>query len=309
MALAIPCGINRCDSNNDHSELKRGLTPRPATDHNSQSTAHVRKEHPPMSDSRSFISKALILLFVAFGAFACKKHQVAAAPTPPPPPASTPVRAAAPTIIVRTDRPAITRGQSAMLTITTQNATSVTIEPGIGTVPLNGNRQVSPSSSVTYIATATGPGGSIGDSVRITVNDPPTPAATPIRAVTPGVANTPLTMDQQIQRAMQSVLFEFDKAEIGPDQTAKLETAAAFLKQNPNLKFLIEGHCDERGSEEYNLALGDRRANAVKQSLVRLGISESRFTTVSYGEEKPLCREQTDACYQRNRRAAYSRTN
>jgi peptidoglycan-associated lipoprotein len=217
--------------------------------------------------------------------------------------------AAAPSITVRSDRPAITRGQSATLTITTQNATSVDIEPGVGNVPVNGSRQVSPSSSVTFVATAIGPGGNAADSVRVTVNDPPTPAATPIRSVAPAVANSPLTMDQQIQRAMQSVLFEFDKAEIRPDQTAKLETSAAFLKQNPNLKFTIEGHCDERGSEEYNLALGDRRANAVKQFLIHQGIPESRFATVSYGEEKPLCREQTEGCYQLNRRAAYTRTN
>jgi peptidoglycan-associated lipoprotein len=262
-----------------------------------------------MSDSRSFHSLSAILFFIAFGAFACKRHQAAAVPTPPPP-ESTPARtAAAPVISVRADRPAITRGQSAVLTITTENATSVSIEPGIGTVPVNGTRQVSPSSSVTYVATAIGPGGSKGDTVRITVNDPPAPVVTPIRAVTSAVANTPPTLDQQIQRSMQNVLFEFDKADIGPDQTSRLETAAAFLKQNPNLKFTIEGHCDEKGSEEYNLALGERRANAVKQFLVRQGISESRFTTVSYGEEKPLCREQTDACYQRNRRAAYTRIN
>ena len=108
---------------------------------------------------------------------------------------------------------------------------------------------------------------------------------------------------------MQSVLFEFDKAEIRPDQTAKLETSAAFLKQNPNLKFTIEGHCDERGSEEYNLALGDRRANAVKQFLVGRGIPESRLTTVSYGEERTVCHEQTEGCYQQNRRSEYTRTN
>lgn len=264
-----------------------------------------------MSDSRSFHFTAFILLFVTFGTFACKHRQAAAAPTPPPAPAApAPVRtAAAPSITVRSDRPAITRGQSATLTITTQNATSVDIEPGVGNVPVNGSRQVSPSSSVTYVATAIGPGGNAADSVRVTVNDPPTPAATPIRSVAPAVANSPLTMDQQIQKAMQSVLFEFDKAEIRPDQTAKLETSAAFLKQHPNLKFTIEGHCDERGSEEYNLALGDRRANAVKQFLIRQGIPESRFATVSYGEERPLCREQTEDCYQQNRRAAYTRTN
>src|SRR4051812_6731455 len=134
--------------------------------------------------------RSAILLLVAFGAFACKHHQTAAAPTPPPPSPAT-ASSAAPTITVRADRAAITRGQSATLTITTQNATGVTIEPGIGTVPINGSRQVTPSSSVTYVATAKGPGGSVGDSVRITVNDPPTPAATPVRAVTPGTANIP----------------------------------------------------------------------------------------------------------------------
>jgi len=265
-----------------------------------------------MNESRSLSSIssiAAILLFAGLCSFACKRHQTAAVPTPPPA-TPTPVRtAAAPTITVRADRSALTRGQSTTLTITTQNATSVTIEPGVGTVPVNGSRQVTPLSSLTYVATATGPGGSTGDSVRITVNDAPIPAATPIRAVTPGVVDTPLTLDQQIQRAMQNVLFEFDKAEIASDQISKLETAAAFLKQNPNLKFTIEGHCDEKGSEEYNLALGDRRANAVKQYLVRQGIPESRFATVSFGEERPLCHEQTDSCYQRNRRAAYTRTN
>jgi peptidoglycan-associated lipoprotein len=262
-----------------------------------------------MSNLRSFYFLVSVLVFVTFGTFACKRHQAAAIPPTPPPAAEPATAVPAPTITVRVDRPAITRGQSAMLTVTTQNATGVTIEPGIGSVPVNGNRQISPSSSVTYVATATGRGGTKSDSVRVTVNDPPTPVATPIRAVTPSVANTPLTMDQQIQKAMQNVLFEFDKADIRPDQVAKLETAAAFLKQNPNLKFTIEGHCDEKGSEEYNLALGERRANAVKQYLVHEGIPDSRLATVSYGEEKPLCREQTDACYQRNRRAAYTRTN
>ena len=121
-------------------------------------TTQIQKEKPAMSDSRSFHFTAFILLFVAFGIFACKHRQTAAAPTPPPAPAATaPVRtAAAPSITVRSDRPAITRGQSATLTITTQNATSVTIEPGVGNVPVNGSRQVSPSSSVTYVATAMG---------------------------------------------------------------------------------------------------------------------------------------------------------
>jgi peptidoglycan-associated lipoprotein len=106
---------------------------------------------------------------------------------------------------------------------------------------------------------------------------------------------------------MQTILFDYDKADIRPDQMSKLQTASAFLKQNPNLRFTVEGHCDERGSEEYNLALGDRRANAVKQFLISQGIGESRLSSVSYGEERPVCREQTEACFQSNRRGSFTK--
>lgn len=261
-----------------------------------------------MGYTRSSKNTALFLLLLAFGSFSCKHKVAAASPTPSTPAAAVPTQAAAPpTITLRADRPTVTRGQSATLTVTTQNATRVTIEPGLGIVPANGSRQVTPSSSVTYVATATGLGGTAGDSVRLTVNEPPTPAATPTRSVTSNAVSSPLTMDEQIQRAMQTILFDYDKAEVRSDQMSKLQTATAFLKQNPNLRFTIEGHCDERGSEEYNLALGDRRASAVKQYIVGLGIAESRLSTVSYGEERPVCSEQTEACYQRNRRGSFTR--
>lgn len=262
-----------------------------------------------MRHSRPFRSTTLILLLLAFGSFSCRRHQLAAAPTSPAPTTPAPVRtaAAAPTITLHTDRPAITRGQSATLSVTTQNATSVSIEPGLGNVPLNGSRQVAPLSSVTFVATAIGPGGTAGDSVRVTVNDPPAPAATPTRFVPPNTPSSPLTMDQQIQKAMQTIQFDYDKAEIRSDQFGKLQSAAAFLKQNPSLRFTIEGHCDERGSEEYNIALGDRRANSVKQYLSSQGIADSRLATISYGEERPVCHEQSEGCYERNRRAAFTR--
>src|SRR5689334_17344528 len=106
-----------------------------------------------MTFSRSLQSTTLFLLLLAFGTLSCHHRQAAAAPTPAPvatPPA--PVRTApAPTITVRSDRPAITRGQSATLTVTTQNATSVTVDPGLGNFPVNGSRQVSPTSSVTFV--------------------------------------------------------------------------------------------------------------------------------------------------------------
>ena len=79
-----------------------------------------------------------------------------------------------------------------------------------------------------------------------------------------------------------------------------------WLKANPNARITIEGHCDERGSEEYNLGLGDRRAIAVKEYMISQGIPAARFSTVSYGEEKPVCHEQTEACYAKNRRAHFA---
>jgi len=262
-----------------------------------------------MTHTRSIPRITVLLVFAAFGSFACNRKVAAAPPAPSAAPSAVAVTPAAPrpTITLRADRPALTRGQAATLTITSQNATSVTVEPGLGTVPLNGNRQVTPASSVTYVATAFGPGGTAGDSVRLTVNEP-VPVATPVRTVTPNVSATlPLTMDQQIQRAMQPITFDYDQAEIRPDQMRILQNTATFLKQNSSLRFTVEGHCDERGSEEYNLALGDRRANAVKQYLIGQGISESRLNSVSYGEERPVCSEQTEECHQRNRRAAFTR--
>jgi len=267
-----------------------------------------------MTHTRSIPLFTVLLISTAFGSFACNRKVAAAPPAPSVAPAAVAdvPTAARPTISIRTDRPALTRGQAATLTISSQNATSVTVEPGLGAVPLNGNRQVTPASSVTYVATAIRPGGTAGDTVRLTVNEP-VPVATPIRAVTPNnvssnVSSAPtLTMDQQIQRAMQPIAFDYDQADIRSDQVLILQSEAAFLKQNSNLRFTIEGHCDERGSEEYNLALGDRRANAVKQYLIGQGIAESRFNSVSYGEERPVCHEQSEDCYQRNRRAVFTR--
>lgn len=233
-------------------------------------------------------------MFIAVAALTgCKKHVAAAPPTTTPPPAQP--APAAPTITLRADSSTINRGQGTTLHWQTTNATSVRIEPGLGDVSTTGNRAINPTSSVTYMATAIGPGGNASDSTRITVNVPAPPAASaPPR--TPNVS-----MDQLFQQNVKSIYFDYDKSDIRPDQTATLQSNAAWLKQHPEVKFTIEGHCDERGSEEYNLALGDRRANAVKQFLVDQGIPESRISTISYGEDRPVCHEQTEDCYQRNR--------
>ena len=104
---------------------------------------------------------------------------------------------------------------------------------------------------------------------------------------------------------MLSISFDYDKSDIRDDQRSKLQAETTFLKANIDIRLVVEGHADERGSEEYNLALGDRRANAVKQYFVSQGIAESRLFTVSYGEERPVCSAQTEDCYAMNRRAAF----
>ncbi len=101
------------------------------------------------------------------------------------------------------------------------------------------------------------------------------------------------------------VHFEFDSAVLTSDSQALLKKKAAWLKKNSGARALIEGHCDERGTSEYNLALGDRRAESTKTFLVTLGISASRLTTVSYGEEKPIDTGKTERAYAKNRRAHF----
>ncbi len=107
--------------------------------------------------------------------------------------------------------------------------------------------------------------------------------------------------------ALQEVFFDFDKATIRDDAKPVLEKNARWLAENPDVKIRIEGHCDERGTNEYNLVLGDRRAQAVKDFLVNLGIAPQRIGTISFGEENPICRDSTEECFQKNRRAHFTR--
>ena len=258
-----------------------------------------------MTSSRKKDVALLLLVLSMLFAFSCKK---AAPPLPPPPAASTPPPPPpAPAITLRAQPDTINRGQNTTLQWDARNAATVRIDPDIGQVAATGNRQVNPASSVTYTAMATGPGGTATDTARITVNIPaPPPAAA---APPPPPARPPdVSISELFRRNVQDILFDYDKADIRPDQVSKLQTASAFLRTNGNVRFTIEGHCDERGSEEYNLGLGDRRANAVKEFLVSQGLAGGRVNTVSFGEERPQCREQTEDCFQKNRRAAFAMT-
>ena len=104
---------------------------------------------------------------------------------------------------------------------------------------------------------------------------------------------------------VKDIYFDYDKGDIRADQQASIQGDAQFLQQHPNIRFTIEGHCDERGSTEYNLALGTNRADAVKNALVQAGVGGDRIKTISYGKEKPFCTESNESCWQQNRRGHF----
>ena len=105
--------------------------------------------------------------------------------------------------------------------------------------------------------------------------------------------------------ALRDVHFEYDKADIRPEGAKLLEENAKWLKSNARAQILVEGHADERGTNEYNLALGERRAKSTMSYLANLGIAATRITVISYGEERPTCTEKTDGCWAKNRRAHF----
>ena len=104
---------------------------------------------------------------------------------------------------------------------------------------------------------------------------------------------------------LKDIHFDFDKYDVGADDAKVLDANASWLKSNANHLVLIEGHCDERGTNEYNLALGERRAKSAMNYLVSQGVQASRITIISYGEERPLCTEHNEACWAKNRRAHF----
>jgi peptidoglycan-associated lipoprotein len=130
---------------------------------------------------------------------------------------------------------------------------------------------------------------------------PPAPAA----AAAPAQAPRPVPKEFMAVAALKEVYFDFDKYDIRSEDAKTLDANATWLKSNGDNLVLIEGHCDERGTNEYNLALGERRAKATMNYLVSQGIQANRITIISYGEERPVCTEKTEACWAKNRRANF----
>ncbi len=256
---------------------------------------------------------AAITLAATLALFAagCKKKTPPPPPPPPPQPTAAPTPTPAPTppapVVAQfsAEPTSIQRGQSSTLRWQVNgNATSVSIDQTIGTVQNTGNRRVFPSESTTYTLTATGPGGNTTASATVSVTSPPPPPE-PVPAATGGGG----TINSRLG-AVQDAYFDYDRSDIRSDAQAALQQDASALKSIladfPNATIVVEGHCDDRGSAEYNLGLGDRRATAAKDFLVQLGVPADRLKTISYGKERPQCTEENESCWQKNRRAHFS---
>jgi peptidoglycan-associated lipoprotein len=200
----------------------------------------------------------------------------------------------APTASLSASPNTIDQGQSTTLTWQTTNASDVSID-GIGPVDMSGSRQVTPTDSTTYHLIAKGSGGTQDATARVTVNAPPPPAAT----------TSNLTEEELFSQNVKDIYFDYDKYDVRGEQQGSIRADAQFLQQHPNVRITVEGHCDERGSTEYNLALGASRADSVKNALVQAGVGGDRIKTISYGKEKPFCTESNESCWQQNRRGHF----
>ena len=247
----------------------------------------------------SIICIAVALFVIAPG---CKKK---APPPPPPPPPTKPVEAppppAAPDISEFTAEPSsIQRGGSSTLRWTVTNANQISIDNGVGSVQASGSRSVYPNDTTTYTLRASGPGGTLSKSATVSVTAPP-PA--------PTTEAPKANLGERIS-ALQDAYFDYDKSDVRDDARSALTKDADLLKsifqEFPDAVITVEGHCDERGSAEYNLGLGDRRASSAKDFLVQLGVPTDKLKTISYGKERPVCTESNEECWQRNRRAHFS---
>ena len=201
-----------------------------------------------------------------------------------------------PTATIRANPSSIEIGSTTTLTWETANAAEVTIDSGIGTVEASGSRTVRPLESTTYRLRATNNVAVVAAEVRVTVTDDASAIPPPSSLISDAAF---------IDARIQDVFFDLDQYSLRSDARQILQANARALSERPNILITIEGHCDERGSARHNLILGDRRANAVRDHLIMLGIAPGRIETISYGEERPFCEESTEECWQLNRRGRF----
>ncbi len=253
--------------------------------------------------SKRNISAALLAVSLFLVAAGCRKK---APPPPPPPPPKPEVKEVppppkAPSMSFYAEPSSIERGQSATLRWDVSDATDISVAPGVGSVAARGSRQVYPSDTTTYTLSARGPGGSTSQSATVTVTVPPPPPPPP--------PPPKRSLGEVLASEVQDAYFDYDKSDIREDARATLSRNSDALKrvlqEFPDAVVVIEGHCDERGSAEYNLGLGDRRATAAKDFLAQLGVPAERLSSKSWGKERPQCTESNEECWQKNRRAHF----
>ncbi len=254
--------------------------------------------HTPRSTARALLL-AFAGLSLAF-TLGCHKKTSGVNPSSLGP---TDTTSPAPTASLTADPVAIDLGQAVVLNWRTTNTTVVTID-GIGQVNANGTQTVSPSNSTNFHLVAKGDGGTVEANVRVTVR---VAEHAPVNTGTVmSSGDKSLVGDQAFKAAVQDVFFDYDSYDLRPDGQQSVVQAAAFLVQHPNVRVLIGGYSDERGSAEYNLALGENRANAAKSGLTNAGVAPARIRVISYGKEKQFCTEANETCYQENRRAQFT---
>jgi peptidoglycan-associated lipoprotein len=240
---------------------------------------------------RNRILVPALLLVALVAVSGCKKKQ----PLPPPQAAPPPASVAAPTAQLTATPTVVSAGDQVQLSWRTTDATTVSID-GIGDVPTSGVKTVTPTQSTTYHLVARGDGGSADASASVTVNAPP--------AVQ--VPTNTMSAEEEFKANVQDIFFDYDADAIRADAQATLSKDASYLASHPNVKVVIGGYCDERGSDEYNLALGQRRAESTKAALVQAGVAADRMRVISYGKEKPFCTQSDESCWQQNRRAGFT---
>jgi peptidoglycan-associated lipoprotein len=234
----------------------------------------------------------IALLLVALTAVSGCKKKTAPLPSAEEAPAAT---SGAPTAQLSATPTVISAGDQVQLSWKTTNASSISID-GIGNVPSVGVKTVTPTESTTYRLVARGDGGSADASAYVTVNAPP--------AIS--VPSKNMSAEEEFNARVQPVFFDYDTYDIRGDAQAILAKNADYLNAHPEIKVVIGGYCDERGSDEYNLVLGQNRAQAAKTALVTAGIAADRIRVISYGKEKPFCSDSTEECWQLNRRDGFT---
>jgi len=261
----------------------------------------------PLDRIHAPMLREVLVFLVMLISFACGGRPPPPLPSPvpsQPPETTTPVdipeppKVPPPELEARIEPELIRQGESALLTWEATNADRVVIDHNIGSVETAGRIRFFPEGTTSYEVSAEGAGGTVVEKLTVEVLMDETLSEENL---------TGRDLREQFEGFVQPVFFEYDSAELTPEARSTLNESINWLTrpENRQIRFLIEGHCDQRGTEEYNLALGDRRAQTVRAYLLAGGVSNRRMNTLSLGEERLFDLRQTETSWALNRRAHF----